>query len=192
VGRNSKFYDKNEKYKSIQDRNFDYGLFVMRGFTTSVTICPESIYLMIDYSSKVLCKESVLEKICSFRNEGETRDYLIGRSVMATYGNNMLYKVMDIDFSMNPNSTFTAKDGQTISFAKYFQVKYNCWIRDQNQPLVYTMLKKTKQPIYLLPELLRMTGLTEEQRQDRQLMKALAEYTKLNPQERINKCNYLS
>lgn len=38
----------------------------------------------------------------------------------------------------------------------------------------------------LVPELLIMTGLTDEMRTDGKLMRAVAEYTKLTPDEKMN------
>ena len=35
--------------------------------------------------------------------------------------NNKCYRVMDVDYSKNPLSTFTRSDGTEISFKDYFQ-----------------------------------------------------------------------
>jgi len=40
--------------------------------------------------------------------------------------------------------------------------------------------------IYLVPELCRMTGLSDEMRNNFQLMKAIADRTRTNPQQRVN------
>jgi aubergine-like protein len=42
-----------------------------------------------------------------------------------------------------------------------------------------------KKTIYLIPELMNMTGLTDQMRNNGRLMKALAEYTKLSPYKRM-------
>jgi aubergine-like protein len=40
---------------------------------------------------------------------------------------------------------------------------------------------RTITSVYLVPELMKLTGLTDEQRSDFELMKQLAEFTKLTP-----------
>ena len=59
---------------------------------------------------------------------------------------------------------------------KYYTEKYNKSIRDPKQPLIVSMPKVREQrggvsgPIYLIPELCNMTGLSDEQRANFQLM----------------------
>ena len=43
--------------------------------------------------------------------------------------------------------------------------------------------------VYLVPELCRMTGLTDEMRGNFNLMKALAEYTRVGPESRVERLN---
>jgi hypothetical protein len=69
-------------------------------------------------------------------------------------------------------------------------------VKDMKQPLVkiyekpVKMIKNEKireKPtyVYLIPELLSITGLTTKQRNDKNAMKSLAPYTKLTPKARI-------
>ncbi len=47
--------------------------------------------------------------------------------------------------------------------------------------------------VFLIPEFCAMTGLTEEMRSDRGIMQALAQYTRVPPEERIDRARrYLS
>ena len=43
--------------------------------------------------------------------------------------------------------------------------------------------------IYLIPELVSLTGMTDDQRSNFQTMKSLAPFTKLSPEARIYDCN---
>ena len=43
--------------------------------------------------------------------------------------------------------------------------------------------------VYLVPELCRMTGLTDEMRANFNLMKALAEHTRVGPESRVERLN---
>merc|ERR1712131_931 len=67
---------------------------------------------------------------------------------------------------------------------------YNKSIRDQKQPLLVSLPKIRDErsgesgPIYLVPELCFMSGLSEEQRANFQLMKALGDYTRQDPKRR--------
>ena len=73
---------------------------------------------------------------------------------------------------------------------KYYTDKYNKSIRDPKQPLIVSMPKVRDQrggvsgPIYLIPELCFMTGLSDEQRANFTLMKSMGEYTRQGPDVR--------
>ena len=47
-------------------------------------------------------------------------------------------------------------------------------------------------PVYLVPEFCNMTGLTDEQRSNFQLMKAMADYTRQTPDKRVESLNKFS
>lgn len=74
----------------------------------------------------------------------------------------------------------------------YFQ-KYNITINDLGQPLLISRSKprdiRAGMPelVYLIPELCRQTGLTDEMRANFRLMKALDVHTKIGPDVRIQK-----
>lgn len=71
--------------------------------------------------------------------------------------------------------------------------KYNIRIHDPKQPLLVYRAKPrevrsgTPELIYLIPELCRQTGLSDEMRANFQLMKSLAVHTKIGPDARIQK-----
>lgn len=66
-------------------------------------------------------------------------------------------------------------------------------IRDEQQPLLVSRSKPREiragmpETVFLIPELCRMTGLTDAQRANFQLMRALAEHTRVAPPLRIDK-----
>lgn len=78
------------------------------------------------------------------------------------------------------------------SYLIFFQ-RYNIQIRDLQQPLLISRAKNREiragmpDHLCLIPELCRMTGLTEAQRSNFQLMRALAEHTRVAPRARIDK-----
>lgn len=98
---------------------------------------------------------------------------------------------------MNPKCTFYySKDGKDISYIDYFKTKYGYQIKNDKQPMVKVLAKKMKhstlpegrvQPefIYIVPEMLTLTGLSDAQRSNFKIMKSLDPYTKLTPQQRM-------
>lgn len=56
--------------------------------------------------------------------------------------NNASYKIDDIDWTMNPESTFTTASGETISFVEYYKRQYQIEIQDPKQPLLINRPKK--------------------------------------------------
>lgn len=111
------------------------------------------------------------------RIQREERDFqskfltsVLGQTVLTAY-NNRTYRIDDIDFSKTPQSTFEwKKEGKTTTFIEYFRTRYQINIRDVNQPLLVSMPKArdvrggNTDPILLIPELCRSTGLTETMR----------------------------
>jgi aubergine-like protein len=106
---------------------------------------------------------------------------MIGHSIIADYGNNRIYRIDEIMFDMNPLSTFQDRDGNKITYKDYFKKAYGKVINNVKQPLFAYDDKRTKQRIFLVPELVHMTGLTDDQRNNFKLMKEMAVYTKLEP-----------
>lgn len=113
-------------------------------------------------------------------------------SVITRYGSHRICRIEEIDYSMTPKSTFFNKKAQSNqSFIEYYRSNYQCTIKDQNQPLIKIIVKNCeKEEIqYLVPELVCLTGLTDDQRADFNVMKALAQYTKLNVTQRVTETN---
>lgn len=74
------------------------------------------------------------------------------------------------------SATFEKKDGSRISFKDYYQERYNITVRNLNQPMLISMPKdKDKRrgdlsAVKIIPELTHMTGITDEQRANYQMM----------------------
>ena len=108
--------------------------------------------------------------------------------MIADYGNNRFYKIHDIDFKKKPTSTFL-KDGKNVTYIEYFEKSYKMKIFEPNQPLfVYQKIIRNKQEgteethvIHLVPELCKICGITEDMKTNRNFMKDLAVFTKLEP-----------
>ena len=88
-----------------------------------------------------------------------------------THYNKKTYRIDDIDFEMNPRSTFNLrKENRDVSYMEYYQTRYQLRINSDSQPLLVSRPSKRDQnrgddqPIYLIPELCSMTGLTDSMR----------------------------
>lgn len=120
---------------------------------------------------------------------------VLGITVLTGY-NNKTYRIDDVDYTKTPLSTFMRNESEVTIAAYYAEVisiflhfharcghwinyefyilfqRYNITIRDKNQPLLITKAKEksirggAEKAAWLVPELCRITGLSERQRTD--------------------------
>ncbi|XP_062615032.1 piwi-like protein 1, partial [Saccostrea cucullata] len=104
--------------------------------------------------------------------------------------NNKTYRVDDFDWDKRPDFAFKLRNDVSITLAEYYKKNYNIEVRDMNQPLVVSRPKKKDirmgrtEPIFLLPELCTLTGLTDEARADFNVMKDVGAHTRVAPEGR--------
>lgn len=166
VGRN--FFDAVAKI-SIRD----YRLELWPGYVTSIRQHEYDILLCTEISSKVMRMETLYDILqdClkNYRDHKEAfTKLIIGTTVLTDYSNKT-YRVDDVDWDQSPASVFACKDG-AISYAEYYQKRYQIRIRDVRQPLILSRSKDKQKRggqadlIALIPELCRATGLTDDMR----------------------------
>ena len=83
-------------------------------------------------------------------------------------------------------------DGKTKTLEEYYKEKYKINIKDLTQPLILVKKKDAQGKdfdLYFVPEMCYLAGLDDEFLKDREFMKNLANYTKLDPKFRITKTN---
>lgn len=174
-----------------------YGLELYPGYTTSIRQHEHDIMLCVEITHRVLRTETCYNALQNMmRNPGQFKEQfksiVIGSVVMSVY-NQKTYKITDVDFETTPSSTFSKKDGTKISFIDYFKQQYNIQIRDPKQPMLVSVPSMRMQrsgvtgPIMLVPELCRMTGITNDMRKDFNLMRAIADHTRLGADRRIER-----
>ncbi|XP_041347966.1 piwi-like protein 1 isoform X1 [Gigantopelta aegis] len=168
---------------------------VMPGFTTSILQYETSVLLGIDVAHKILRTDTVLDIMYEMYERGGASFYddvfkkFVGSIVLTRY-NNKTYRCDDIEWDKHPKDTFKMRDGSDISYKDYYKQHYNITITDDEQPLLVSKPSKSEQkrghkdPIYLLPELCTLTGLSEEVRSDFHVMKDVATHTRLEPSAR--------
>ena len=122
---------------------------------------------------------------------------LLGVVVITRY-NNKNYRIDEICFDKKPSDKFQLNDGTEIDYRQYYLDKHGMKIEDSEQPLLVSMSKLREMKggvsgsIFLVSELCNMTGLTNEQRANFALMKAMAEYTRQTPDKRVEAFNNFS
>jgi len=187
------FFDPKAKKELKQ-----YKLEVWPGYVTTINQMEQNLMLSVKVEHKVLRMDTVHDQISTVI--GKNRDNyraavtkeLLGKIVMTRY-NNETYKIDDIAWNENPMSTFNGRHGE-ITYVDYYQNKYNRAIRDLKQPLIISLptLRDKRAcapsealPKMLIPELCNMTGLTDDQRNNFQLMKAMGDITRPDPEKRV-------
>ncbi|CAH1405859.1 unnamed protein product [Nezara viridula] len=165
------------------------------GYSTSILQFEDHIMMGLDVSHKVLRTDSVLEFLqeCRRRYGSEWEHYfldtILGAVVFTGY-NNKPYRVDDVDFKQTPTDTFV-KGNVSIRYVDYYKDKYNKKITDLKQPLLVSRPKARDiragrtQNLILIPEFCQMTGLGDEMRNNFNLMRAVAECTRVPPNKRI-------
>ena len=166
------------------------------GYVTAVQEFEDGIMLNCDVSHRVLRTQTVRDHLVDIHKMGKdnfnanAQKALIGSIVLTRY-NNRCYKVDDIDFDSTPSSTFTDYTGKETSFVEYYKRQYNIDIKDLKQPMLLHREKKKAQEeqgvtklICLVPELTFMTGLTDSMKADFRVMKDVAMYTRVTPNQR--------
>ncbi|XP_071439350.1 piwi-like protein Ago3 [Hetaerina americana] len=168
---------------------------VWPGYVTAVDEYEGGLKLCLDNSHRVLRSITVLDMMNQVlrhnpRNFRQvmTNDVL-GHTILTRY-NNRTYRVDEIKWDMTPQSKFSGKDNKETTFLEYYSYQYGIKIKDEKQPLLASRVKKimaekeVEVEICLIPELSFLTGLTDEQRADFRLMKSVAVYTRISPEQR--------
>ncbi|XP_069136145.1 piwi-like protein 1 [Argopecten irradians] len=195
IGRN--YYNMNLSVDITQHK-----LRVVPGFITSILQYENKAMLCADISHKIMRIDTVLDMMYDIYNTNDrsgesfvercTKKF-VGSIVLTRY-NNKTYRVDDIDWDKNPNSTFSGRGGE-ISFKEYFKKSYDRTIIDDTQPMLVSRTKPKEvrmgrpEKILLVPELCILTGLSDDVRSDFSVMRDVASHTRIAPEGR---CNTLS
>lgn len=182
----------------LQHIGQDTGIVSLRGYRTSANVHEGSNMLMnFESVHKLMQQENVREYMWRNRSRRDFRNAiradLTGKLVITRY-NKIVYRIEDINFDLNPNSEFEDRRGGRISYARYYQERYNITIRDLDQPLLLAVQNNRRgrdqesgerRDCFLVPEICNITGLTDDQRNDRQLKMALIQASQIDPRDRV-------
>ena len=204
----------NNKMIRFDNRSFfDYGDVVSlghsgnkiwNGYATAVSITESGLFLRINDKSRLITGKTVLDKMLEFeqryknmRNEEcqrEIREYLIGRTVIAGYGNHRAYRIGEISFDRDiKNTKFEiVKEGkrQEISIKEYYKQQYNINIKKEDQPILIEEIHRFRREDpnkivrYLIPELCFITGIDELNERERA---DIITKSKFKPDDKVKK-----
>lgn len=193
IGR--EYYDTQRKFNIPQ-----YKLDLINGFATSIANYENRLLLCAEITHKLLHSMTIYDVMndlwrAANNNQGGFREKctveIVGKTIMTKY-NEKTYKIDDINWDANPQSTFETKTGP-VSFIDYYRKQYEITIKDPVQPLLVSLpSEKDKRrgqtgPILLVPELACITGVSEEMKSDFRFKKALDVYTKISAKDRCQR-----
>ena len=98
---------------------------------------------------------------------------------------------------MNPLSTFPKRDGTDISIKDYYKSQHDLTIEDLDQPMLVSRPKARDrkagqtEPFKLVPEFCLLTGMSDRMRADFNVMKDIAQHTRIGPSDRADRLNSL-
>ncbi|XP_055640533.1 protein argonaute-3 [Toxorhynchites rutilus septentrionalis] len=195
------------KMVEMARKNFDpsapklipqHRLEIWPGYVSAVDEYEGGLMLNLDVSHRVLLQTTVLDhiKVLARMNPQDFKNMvtksLLGAVILTRY-NNKTYRIDDILFDENPTMTFMA-NGKPISYIEYYKQQYNIDIHDYKQPLLIHRKerrvaghdKPQEMIMCLIPEICYLTGLTDEMRSDFKVMRDIASFTRITPNQRLN------
>lgn len=193
LGRLQKYYDQND----ISERDLQgTRVYLFKGFKTAFEVYASGVKLLVNYNTRIVRQKTLYEEYLDRKQQGQSdesiaEELIYKRSVLTTYGNHKLYVIDGVEWNMRPTDAFPNKEFK--NYMDYFQKRYKVDVRFKDQ-FVLLSIQKVRQPdrtfrqekIYLLPELVRATGLTDEMRSNFKIMQALSKDTIKNPHERFS------
>ncbi|XP_073981992.1 piwi-like protein Siwi isoform X3 [Rhodnius prolixus] len=182
----------------------EYKMELWPGYLTSIRQHETSILMCAEITHKVMRRDTALDLIHDMKSRHRNADWrnafvnaIVG-TIVLTEHNNRTYRIDDVEFDVRPNSRFKLRNNEELTYVEYYLKRYDLRIKNLDQPMIVSRAKPREiragmtENIFLVPELCRLTGLTDDMRSNFQLMRALAEHTRVIPQSRIEKLNKFS
>ena len=185
------------------------GLFMQINNRSKLITGKTALQKMTEIKSKLLKQNASNKEI----NDAINEYFNSHRTVLTTYGSIRTYRIKEVNLNRNPENTditIKVNNGvkRTISIINYYKVQYGIEINQKNQPLLVAENKNSKNKkfssdkknnlstendyeIYLIPELVYITGLEEDYSQNnrRKNHRNLIEKTKMNPAKKMEAIN---
>lgn len=199
LGMNKKYYNAKETANIEAGR---HRFILLKGYKSAFEIYEGGLKILMDYSTRIVRESSLWDEIQGYRRDGMNDEaiceqYLKGKSVLAMYGSQKIYRIDEILLDGRVTDKFP--DPKFPSFEAYYLQKYKLKIKHRDQFLIVhhnkfairdklgNEIDKKIEKILLIPEFVHATGLTDEMRADFHIMKDLGQHTILNPEQRFKK-----
>lgn len=186
--------DRTQK-RTIEDDGKTTSVDCYRGFTTSFVQTSKRYFLNVTLKNIITPTSTILQTINEMRRHHKTntdiRNELKGKSFNVRYSKKN-YIIDDLSFDRTPKNTSFLREGHNITLINYYKTAHNIIIEDRNQPLI--IVRKNgpqgqESVLYFIPELCYLCGLDDDAIKNGQFMRKFAEYTKLDPNTRIDETN---
>ena len=190
---------------------------IYRGYMTSANITENGLFMLINNVNKIITGKTALKKMEEIRNRLKNEKYSIKdieykineyftthRTVLTTYGSLKPYRIQEIAFDKTPENTKISyfdinKRVINIPLINYYKNQYGIEIKDKNQSLIIAQknfknnknLSELDYIIYLVPELVYITGNEDEDNQNnrRNRDKNIINKTKIDPTKKMEAIN---
>ncbi len=179
------YFDPSKKIM-MQNSGFE----VWPGYSTTVNLYGKNLLIGLNLTYRVLRTETALDKLKKLKNsctDGKDFNELVneefkGLVVLTRYNGDKSYYIDGVDLDKTLDFKFEIKNKQNekseVTIKEYYETRYKIQFTDLNQPLLINKSMRTGGIIYLVPELCILTGLTDENRANTNLMKELSNVTK--------------
>ena len=167
------------------------------GYMTSFVETNAGKFLNVSLRNKIIQQQTILDYLKekdykNQKNREKIKDSLIDE-VFKPFYDKKSYAIDDICFDRNPkNQTFNLEGVGSITLYDYYKKYKKIVIEDIDQPLIVVKKNDKEQNptnLYFIPSLCHFTGINDELSKDYNFMKKLADYTKLNPEDRVRRTN---
>lgn len=205
--RNNAFFNintNNREYIKIRGLEKNY---IISGYETSVFPTQKGITLKIVNKNKFVngftCKD-IIDQI-SRKNSNkpekikeEIEDTFMNKTIIAKYGSNATYQVIEIDFRKRPSDikfNMKIKNDQIlqVNLIEYYKKQYNMTISNDQFLLKCSKIKGRPEDIPkekivdLIPELCLLTGMTSECRENEDLKREMISLSKIPANKKMDK-----
>ena len=177
----------------------DISVIFYPGFTTSFMETDRGNFLNVTLKNKIIQKETIYDYMNNYypdyakdkQTQKELNDELKGRVFKVSYMKKN-HKIDGIVFDQSPKTHTINYKGKSHNLIEYYKIAHDLKIKDVNQPLILVQGKEkdgTPQTSFFIPEFCSLAGLEDSEAKNGQFMRDLAEYTKLEPDDRVKKTN---
>lgn len=207
-GNDGIYYDK-QGYKKLEIMNGNFLLRIMSGFKATIDVYNNSIpKMLVDCNTRILRDYDAWQEFTWLVEQEMSNgvgkkiaidmvvdNYIVGKTFIRNYGNQRHVRIDQVAFDLNPLSPFENEDFE--NYKEYFESRYKgVKVGDLNQFLYVSntyrkqrnkegKVVKVQVTEFFIPELLLPSGMTDEMKRDNTCMRKIANYTQINPQNRM-------